>query len=84
MRTKKGLFAGVLAAAASAVAFVAVQSPVSAEQMGLSQDAQKAKVGSPAPDFVLKDTTGKEHTLSGYTSEGKIVSWSGPTRTARM
>lgn len=80
MRTKKGLFAGVLAAAASAVAFVAVQSPVSAEQMGLSQDAQKAKVGSPAPDFVLKDTTGKEHTLSGYTSEGKIVvlEWTNP------
>lgn len=38
-------------------------------------DAAKApvKVGEKAPDFKVKDTDGKEHTLSQYTKEGKIV-----------
>lgn len=39
-----------------------------------SDDAKKvAKVGEKAPDFKVKDTDGKEHTLSQYTKEGKIV-----------
>ncbi len=29
--------------------------------------------GNPAPDFTLPDTAGKEHTLSKYLGEGKIV-----------
>ncbi|HRX85139.1 MAG TPA: thioredoxin family protein [Phycisphaerae bacterium] len=32
-----------------------------------------AKVGEKAPDFTLKDTDGKEHSLSDYTAQGKIV-----------
>jgi peroxiredoxin len=32
-----------------------------------------AKVGEAAPDFTLKDTTGKEHKLSELTRAGKIV-----------
>lgn len=31
------------------------------------------KIGAKAPDFTLKDTQGKEHKLSDYTKEGKIV-----------
>ncbi len=36
-------------------------------------NAQKAEVGKAAPDFTLTDMSGKEHTLSSYTSQGKIV-----------
>ena len=35
--------------------------------------AAAAKVGDKAPDFTLKDTDGKEHHLSEYTAQGKIV-----------
>lgn len=39
----------------------------------LDQQAQKAEVGKPAPDFTLTDYQGKEHTLSSYTAQGNIV-----------
>lgn len=31
------------------------------------------KIGDKAPEFILKDTEGKEHKLSDYTKKGKIV-----------
>lgn len=39
----------------------------------LDQQATKAEVGKPAPDFTLTDYQGKEHTLSSYTSKGYTV-----------
>ncbi len=35
--------------------------------------APQAEVGKPAPDFTLVDMDGKEHSLSSYTAQGKIV-----------
>ena len=35
--------------------------------------APKAEVGKPAPDFTLVDMDGKEHSLSSYTAQGKVV-----------
>jgi peroxiredoxin len=32
-----------------------------------------AEVGRPAPNFTLKDTDGKEHQLSNYIAQGKVV-----------
>lgn len=40
---------------------------------GPEDDKVVAKVGEKAPEFVLKDLDGKEHKLSDYTKEGKIV-----------
>jgi len=34
---------------------------------------EKAEVGHKAPDFTLEDLSGKKHTLSDYTEDGKIV-----------
>jgi peroxiredoxin len=34
---------------------------------------QQTLIGKKAPDFTLTDITGKEHKLSTYTSEGKVV-----------
>jgi len=33
----------------------------------------EAQVGEPAPDFTLTDLEGNSHTLSDYTSQGKVV-----------
>lgn len=44
--------------------------PVRAEG---KHDHAHAKLGHKAPDFTLKDLSGKEHTLSKYTAEGKTV-----------
>lgn len=46
-----------------------------------SKDAKVAKIGTQAPDFTLKDTDGKEHKLSDYTKQGKIVvlEWFNPS-----
>ena len=52
--------------------------------MALSQRAQAAEevakpaapeVGKPAPDFTLKDTEGKEHTLSSLKGETVVLVW---------
>ena len=51
--------------AAACVAFVAVAAG--------PDHAPTAKVGQKAPDFKLADLNGKEHTLSDYTADGKIV-----------
>ena len=52
-----GLAAGVLIGAAAA--------PTTA--------GEALEIGKPAPDFTLTDTNGKEHTLSDYTGDGKVV-----------
>lgn len=67
-RTKLG-FAGLLAAGVAALSVSVTGSAVAAQS-----SAAKAKVGEKAPDFTLTDLQGeKEHTLSEYTKEGKIV-----------
>jgi len=38
-----------------------------------ASEPRAAKVGEAAPDFTLKDTEGKEHSLSALTKAGKIV-----------
>ena len=54
--------------AAACVAFVAVAAgPDNAGKM------THAKVGHEAPDFTLADLDGKEHTLSDFAEDGKIV-----------
>jgi peroxiredoxin len=44
-----------------------------AHSTGDAHHASKAKLGEAAPDFTLKDSDGKEHHLSDYTKDGKIV-----------
>lgn len=63
---------GVLVAGAALV--VGASMPMAGAARVGPDDAKKvAKVGEKAPDFKVKDTEGKEHTLSQYTKEGKIV-----------
>lgn len=40
---------------------------------GILEQAGPAKVGAKAPDFTLTDINGKEHKLSEYTAQGKVV-----------
>ncbi len=41
--------------------------------------ATVATVGKPAPDFTLKDETGKEHKLSDYKGKVVVLEWTCPT-----
>ncbi len=66
---KKGLFAGAAAVACAAVATLSV-APAAMAGKG---EKEPAKVGEKAPDFTLTDLEGKQHTLSDYTKDGKIV-----------
>ena len=63
--TPRSIRNSVATLAAACVAFVAVAAG--------PDHAHSAKVGEKAPDFKLADLDGKEHTLSGFTEEGKIV-----------
>jgi peroxiredoxin len=72
------LVSGVFAFASSAQAGDQAQAGGSSASAQSAQGAQSApstpvEVGSPAPDFTLKDTGGGEHRLSGYLAEGKVV-----------
>ncbi|MDC0711574.1 redoxin domain-containing protein [Stigmatella sp. ncwal1] len=40
--------------------------------------ADTAEVGKPAPDFKLKDETGKEHSLSQYKGKLVVLEWTNP------
>lgn len=67
-RTKLG-FAGLLVAGAAALGITATGAAVAAQS-----SQAKAKVGEKAPDFTLTQIqSDKEHTLSDYTKDGKIV-----------
>lgn len=55
----------IAAVAATCAAFVAIAA-------GPDHD-HTAKVGEKAPDFTLVDLNGKEHTLSDFSKDGKIV-----------
>jgi peroxiredoxin len=46
----------------------------------LSSSAERAQIGAKIKDFTLKDTDGKEHKLSDYTSKGKtvVLEWFNP------
>ncbi len=63
LMTVKSFRRSIAAAAAACVAMVAVA----------AGPADHAKVGEKAPDFTLTDLSGKEHKLSEYTADGKIV-----------
>lgn len=43
-----------------------------------SAAASAATVGAPAPDFTLKDETGKEHKLSQYKGKVVVLEWVNP------
>lgn len=64
---RKGLLAGLAAVAAAAIGVSAFTSTVTAG------DEAKAKIGAQAPEFTLVDAMGKQHSLSSYTAQGKIV-----------
>ncbi len=68
MRNLSKLVAGAVSAAAIAFGAAIVSAPVSA-----GGHEEHAEVGQKAPDFTLVDVNGKEHTLSDYTNDGKIV-----------
>lgn len=40
-----------------------------------SETAAVARVGKPAPDFTLKDSNGKEHSLKDYAGKYVVVEW---------
>lgn len=70
----------LVTAAAFAATFPAAALAQAEKQVQLKQveaDTKMANqeelVGKPAKDFTLIDTQGKEHTLSSYVNEGKIV-----------
>ncbi len=67
--TRKGLV-GILAAGVAM--FGAVAGAVQVQPDG-GAVKPKAKVGEKAPEFKLVDIEGKEHKLSEYTAQGKIV-----------
>lgn len=76
MKFNRALLGGVVFGALVAVAGLTL-SPAALAGEGTKSAAAggeaMAKVGSAAPDFTLKDTTGKEHKLSDLTKSGKIV-----------
>ena len=43
-----------------------------------SQDAATAEIGKPAPNFTLKDTTGKSHSLSDFKGKTVVLQWINP------
>lgn len=61
------------ALAAGAVAAMGLALTTHAQMGGKSEGHAHAKLGKAAPDFTLVDTNGKEHTLSDYTKDGKVV-----------
>lgn len=61
----------VLLLAGTSLLVAAPKAPQKGEKDKAADTA--AKVGEKAPDFTLKDTDGKEHRLSDYTKDGKIV-----------
>jgi peroxiredoxin len=60
---------------AGTAAFALAAGVQPASDAGQDADAKKEppKPGEKAPDFTLKDTDGKEHKLSKYLAEGKVV-----------
>lgn len=66
---KRTLFSGALAAITVGALSLFATSAVADHHKG----AMKAEVGDKAPDFTLTDLEGKQHTLSDYTEDGKIV-----------
>ncbi len=65
------LILGLLGAAAAQEAPAAGTKPEPAKPA--AEEPKAAKVGEAAPDFTLKDTDGKEHSLAALTKAGKIV-----------
>lgn len=65
-----------------AAGVAAVAATFSAASMQPEAESRPAtpKIGDAAPDFTLKDTDGKEHKLSTYTSAGKtvVIEWFNP------
>jgi len=70
---KRSLFASVAALAALIGAGVVTSTVVAAPDKSAEAKPTGVKLGEKAPDFKLKDTTGKEFSLSQLTADGKIV-----------
>ena len=45
---------------------------------GVQGDSKKAKIGEAAPDFTLKDTDGKDVTLSSFAGKIVVLEWFNP------
>ncbi len=70
---KRNLFASVAAVAALIGAGMVTSTVVAAPDKSTEAKSEGVKLGQKAPDFKLKDTTGKEFSLSQLTADGKIV-----------
>ncbi len=77
--TRRNVFiTGIVAACVGVAAW---QSSVNASNCGSKSEGKahahttKAKVGGPAPDFVLIDTHGNEHRLSEYRGHVVVLEW---------
>lgn len=70
---KRSLFASVAALAALIGAGVVASTVVAAPDQSAEAKTTGVKIGQKAPDFKLRDTTGKEYSLSQLTADGKIV-----------
>lgn len=66
----------------SRAALFALGAAVTGSMLGAGslEQAKPGEIGAKAPDFTLKDTDGKEHTLSEYTKQGKtvVLEWFSP------
>jgi len=64
---------GVAAIAVAGVGLLMAGPRDSKSKKSEQASAAALKIGDKAPEFTLKDTDGKEHKLSDYTKQGKIV-----------
>jgi peroxiredoxin len=77
--TSRRSWLGMVVAGTAAAALLAGAGlqPASSQPSGKQPSKTEAKalpkIGDAAPDFTLKDTAGKEHVLSKYVADGKIV-----------
>lgn len=84
---RQGLIRTLAIAIAGAAVSVGVQAQSTAQDqrdvkaiVESMQKAEKAAIDTPAPDFTLIDTSGKEHKLSDYVAQGKtvVLEWFNP------
>jgi peroxiredoxin len=72
--SSKVMFAALIAGFLSVSAAPAFAQDAGTKNKAAAKDESKTlKIGDAAPDFKLKDTEGKEHSLSELTKAGKIV-----------
>lgn len=72
IRNTFALFSAVLVSGTLAYGSFAQGAPASAPA---AAPATVAKIGAPAPDFTLTDTTGKSHSLSSFKGKTVVLEW---------